>query len=123
MRKFAVGEIHWGNRRINTSELHRIAICQSIHSLLGQIDTLRGVIDGRDIDGLAIVSNTQALAARGAVVARNVLPATDIREVGNLALVLVSVASDDTVDAIRASNDVEGAGCIVVARVVRDGDG
>lgn len=49
--------------RIDAAHLPGITVCQVIQGGLGDIESIGGVIDGEDIDGLAIVGQTVARAA------------------------------------------------------------
>lgn len=49
----AVGDLHV--LCVNATKLLSVASCQSIHCLLGNIKTAGRVVNGKDVDGLAVV--------------------------------------------------------------------
>jgi hypothetical protein len=46
--------------RINSSELRGLVVCQSVHGSLGEIEATSSVVDGKDIDCLALVCDAVA---------------------------------------------------------------
>jgi len=61
--KTAEGWINLGSLGINSAKLHRLSVRQSVHSTLSNIKSGLSMIDSKDVDGMAVVSQSIALAA------------------------------------------------------------
>ena len=107
---------------VDATELGSLVVGQGIETLLVDVEARSSVVDGKDVDGLALVGDAVAGAALGGVPAGDALVAT---EVGGLdvALGLPAVLGDEAVGAVRAGDGGEGAAGVVVAGIVGDGDG
>lgn len=88
-----LAHIDLGDSSIDTAESVSLVVRELVHSALGQVEACARVVDGEDVDGLAVVADRVTLAALGAVPAGDVAGATDEWEVGNGALGLVATES------------------------------
>lgn len=88
--KSTLRDIDLGDSGIDTAQSVGLVVGELVHRRLGQVETVAGVIDGEDIDRLAVVADRVALAALGAVPTGNVAGATDERKVRDGALSLVA---------------------------------
>lgn len=50
-------------RRLDTSQLRGLVICQFVHGALGKVEAVGGVVDCEDVDGFAVVGYAVACAA------------------------------------------------------------
>lgn len=78
------------------------------------------MVDSKDVDRLAVVSDGPAGAAAGRVPAGHGLDAADVGEVRDLRLEVPVVLGHEAVGAVGAGDDGEGAVAVVVAGVVGD---
>ena len=109
-----------GGLGVDTAELSSLAVGEGVHGIEGDVEASSGVVDGKDVDGLALVLELPASAARGGVPASDGLGATDVRELGHVALSLPAVAGDETVSTVGAGDGGQGAATVVIAGVVGD---
>jgi len=134
----AVAEVDLGDGSVNTAKGSSLAVGEVVHGVKGNVQAAGGVVDGKDVDTmtcqsvpykigsravnsrLAVVASRPASAARGAVPATDSLDTANIGEAGSLALRLPAVLGHEAVGAIRARDDGERAGAIIVAGVVGD---
>ena len=78
------------------------------------------MVDGEDVDALALVGELPAGAALVRVPARDGLGTADVRELGDLALGCPAVLGDQAICAVGAGDLGERAGAVVIAGVVGD---
>lgn len=78
------------------------------------------MVDGQDVDRLALVGHGPAGTAVGRVPAADLLDAADVGEVLDLRLEVPAVLGDEAVGAVGARDDGERAVGVIVASVVGD---
>lgn len=79
------------------------------------------MVNGQDVDGVAAVRQLPAGSAASRVPAGDGLDTSDVWEARNLALGRPVVSGLEAVGAVGAGDDVERAGAVVVAGIIRDG--
>lgn len=87
---------------VNASELSSLTVCEVIHGSLGEVEASSSVINGQDVDSLAVVCDAVAGTALGRVPALDTLVATDARERRYVRLSVPSVLGYETVRTVRA---------------------
>lgn len=107
--------------RIHAPQLHRLSTRQLIQRRLRNIKPLDRVVDRQDVDANAVVRQRVAGAAIRIVPAGDGGRAADEREGGQAGLRAVALGNQ-AVSAVAAGDGREGAGTVVVACVVGDGD-
>lgn len=105
---------------VDPAELDSLPTGELVHGLLGDVEALGGVVDGEDVDLLALVLEAVADAALGRVPAGDGGGAADVGEALDLTEGVPAVLGDEAVRAIGAGQLREGAGGDVVAGVVGD---
>lgn len=78
------------------------------------------MVNGQDVDGVAAVRQLPAGSAASRVPAGDGLDTSDVWEARDLALGRPVVSGLEAVGAVRAGDDVERAGAVVVAGIIRD---
>lgn len=116
----AVADRNLGRRSIHASQLHSLATRQGVHGVERNVEAGGGVVNGQDVDGVAAVRELPAGAAGGRVPAPDGGGASDVGELGDLALRLPVVAGDEAVGAVGAGDGCQGTRAVVVAGVVGD---
>lgn len=92
---------------------------EGVHSSEANVEAAGSVIDSEDIDALAVVLELPAGSARGRVPAGNGVNATDVGELGDVALGLpAGVLGHEAVAAVGARDGSEGSGLVIVAGIV-----
>jgi hypothetical protein len=109
-----------GGSGIDTAQGDGLAVGQGVHGVQGNVEARGGVVDGQDVDGLAVVGELPAGAALWGVPAGDGGGGTNVGEAGDLGLRLPAVAGDQTVGAIGAGDGSQGAAAIIIAGVVGD---
>lgn len=96
----ALGSGNLGGRGINVAKGRSLTVGQSVQGIQGNVEARGGVVDGEDIDALAVVLKLPAGAALGRVPAGNGFGTADVGELGNGALGLPALAGDEAVGAV-----------------------
>jgi hypothetical protein len=104
--------------RIDATKLSSLAVGKLVHGGLGEVETSGSVVNGQDVDGLAVVCDAVAGTALGGVPARNTLVATNAGERWNVSLSVPSVLGDETIGAVRAGQSSQRAAAVIVAGIV-----
>jgi len=102
--------------------LHRLAAGQLVHSLLRDVEAVGGVVNGGDVDGVAVVRERVAFTAVGAVPAGDGEGAADARERRKAAGGAVALGHE-AVGAVGARGREKVEARVVVLGVVGDSDG
>lgn len=116
----AVADGHISSRSRNASQRNTLATGQSIHGVESNVEAGSSVVNSQDVDGVAAVLELPAGSAASRVPASHGSGTTNVREARDLALGLPVVSGDETVGAVRAGDDGQGAGAIIVAGVIGD---
>lgn len=82
---------------IDATKLRSLVVCELVHGGLGEVEASSGVIDGQNVDGLAVVGDSVAGTALSGVPALYTLVATNAREGRNIGLCVPSILGDKTV--------------------------
>lgn len=104
--------------RINPTKLNSLVVGKSVHRRGRNVEARSSVVDGQDVDALALVGKLPARAAALGVPASDGLRASNVRKLGDLALSLPAVARDEAVCAVGAGDGCHGAASFAVAWVV-----
>lgn len=107
---------------VDAAELGTLAVCEGVQGIETNVEASSGVVDGEDVDLLALVLEAVAATAVGRVPALDDVDTTDVLG-RDAALSLPAVLGDETVLAVGARDGGHGAGLVIVASVVRDGGG
>lgn len=107
-----------GGGGIDTAKGDSLAVGEGVHGVEGNVEAGGGVVDGENVDGLAVVGELPAGAALVRVPAGDGGGGTDVGEAGDLALGLPAVLGDQAVGSIGAGDGSQGAAAIIVAGVV-----
>ncbi len=78
--KATVASSNLGILSIDTAESSRLAVGQLIHSPLGKVEAVGGVVNSQNVDCLAVVCDAVASAALWGVPASNALVTANARE-------------------------------------------
>lgn len=105
---------------LDASKLRSLAIGKVIHGSLGKVEAIGGVVDCKNVDGLAVVGDAVAGTALRGVPAGNSLVTTDARERRDVALVLPAESGNEAVGTVRAGQRVQGTAAVIVTSVVGD---
>mgnify|MGYP004722517349 CR=1 FL=1 len=103
---------------VDAAKLGTLTVCEGVHGVEANVEASSGVVDGKDVDLLALVLEAVAATTVGGVPASNDVDTTDIRL--GVALSLPAVLGDETVLAVGARDSSQSAGLVIVASVVRD---
>ncbi|KAI6763705.1 hypothetical protein HG530_007494 [Fusarium avenaceum] len=107
---------------VDAAELGALAVCEGVEGIEANVEARSSVVDGEDVDLLALVLEAVAATTVGRVPALNDVDTTDILGRG-AALSCPAVSGDETVLAIGARDGGHRARLVIVASVVRDGGG
>lgn len=107
-----------GGGSIDAAEGDSLAVGEGVHGVEGNVEARGGVVDGEDVNGLAVVGELPAGAALVRVPAGDGGGGTDVGEAGDLALGLPAVLGDQAVGSVGAGDGSQGAAAIIVAGVV-----
>lgn len=118
--KAAVANRNLGSSSIDATELDRLVVSESVHGGLGNVEASSNMVDGKDVDALALVCELPAGAARRGVPTGYGLGAADVGELWDVALGLPAVPSDQAVLAVGASDGGKRSGGLIVSGVVGD---
>lgn len=108
---------------VDAAQSDGLTVGEGVHGIEANVQAAGGVVDGKDVDLLAVVLKAVAAAAVGGVPAGNDVHTANVGELGDVALLLPAVLGDEAVGAVRAGNGSHGARGVIVASVVRDGGG
>ena len=114
------GQRNLGHLGINTAELGCLSVGQVVHGVEAHVEPAAGVVDGENVDRLAVVRGRPARAAVGRVPAGHLIASSYVGEVAHVTLHLPVVLGHDAVSAVRARNKCEAAAGLVVSDIVRD---
>lgn len=118
--KTAVLDSDLASSSSNTAQCNGLATGQSIHGVERNVEARSGVVNGQDVDGVAAVRQLPAGSTASRVPAGNGGDTSDVWEARDLALGRPVVFGLEAVGAVRAGDDVERAGAVVVAGIIRD---
>lgn len=130
-----------GILRVDAAKISGLVVGQIVHGGLGQVEAVVGVVNGQDVDGLAVVGDAVASAALSwarmrwlvadyenthgfipayliRVPAWDADVAADVGEFGDGALGLPAVLGNEAIRAVGARDGRHGTAAIVVASVV-----
>lgn len=96
----AVAVSNLGILSINTAKSRRLAVGEFVHSCLGEVEAIGGVVDSQHVDGLAVVGDAVASSALCGVPALDSLVTTNARERRNVGLNVPSILGDEAVRAV-----------------------
>lgn len=105
---------------LDASKLSSLPVGKVVHSGLGKVESIGGVVNGQDVDSLSVVCDSVASAALGGVPARNTLVASNARERRDVALRLPAVLGDETVRSVRAGQSSQTTAAVIVTSIVGD---
>jgi len=111
-----------GILRVDAAKISGLVVGQIVHGGLGQVEAVVGVVNGQDVDGLAVVGDAVASAALIRVPAWDADVAADVGEFGDGALGLPAVLGNEAIRAVGARDGRHGTAAIVVASVVANRD-
>ena len=117
----APAAVNLGVLGINAAKGGSLAVGELVHGSLSNVEASASVVHSKDVDGVAVVGEAEALAALRAVPAGNALVTTNAGEAGEVALGREAV--DEAVGSVRAADNVHAAVGVIVTGVVADSDG
>jgi hypothetical protein len=113
------------NCSINPAKLHGLPIRQLVQGFLCDIEPAVSVIDRQHVDAFsrAGVRQLPARSALGGIPSCDRCGTADVREVGNVAEGVKSIAGDEAVGTVRAGDGGQRSVRVIVRVIVGYGDG